>query len=508
MRHGLARLIPLIVLGMLLSPWAGVAAAPAVPWPVVSLSAGVSPSSVPTGATVTYSDVLTNSGDQAGLGVSLAHTLPSGFTYVSGSTHIYRDGIEISSANPSISGRVLTWSGLSAPARRGDSFYGINTMVQERCNITYTQWQLNHTRSLMGYAAFAKQLFYGITAATSGPTSCWIDYVNAAYDRGLKPVIRLAGISGGSFWHKPAPNSPGNYTDVAQGFARVVSGLPRRDGQMLYIQIWNEPNLNLEWGNAANATEYGQFLEQTAGAIRTMTGGDSRIVILNGPLAPGGNIAPMTFMQTMFTNVPNSRWAFDVWAAHSYPGNYPPELNIHRGQAVNSNVTIDSYVPEVKVLAAYGRPAVPIFLSETGYLLYQQPDQRYAAVNETNRADYMSRAFQYYWRAWPELMGVAPYELSDPSSSWSNWNWVEEDNSLHAQYTSVQALDKSYPYASSQFTIKFQAKAAGAAGTYPSSITASASNFTTVSLSNTAAVVVSRAYIHTHAHADCHPDGH
>ncbi len=80
--------------------------APAMPWPVVSLSASVSPSSVPAGATVTYSDVLTNSGDQAGLGVSLAHTLPAGFTYVSGSTHIYRDGILISSANPSISGQT------------------------------------------------------------------------------------------------------------------------------------------------------------------------------------------------------------------------------------------------------------------------------------------------------------------------------------------------------------------------------------------------------------------
>ncbi len=491
------RLSVLILVMTLLLPWphatanATAAAAPDVGWPVVSLSASVSPNTVAPGGTVTYSDVLTNSGDVAGLDVSLAHTLPAGFSYVSGSARIYRDGIQISTANPAIAGRTLAWSSLAVPARRGDSFYGINTMIQERCNVNYAVWQLDHARNLMGYGAWVKQLFYNITLSTNDPQPCWVDYINAAYDRGLKPVIRLAGENGGSYWRKPQPDWPGNYTGIAQAFARVVAKLPRRDGHKLYIQIWNEPNLNLEWSGAANATEYGQFLEQTAGAIRTITGGDARIVILNAPLSPGGDIAPTTFMQQMFSNVPNSRWAFDLWAAHAYPANYPPELNIHRGQAINSKSTIDSYVPEVQVLAANGRPYVPILLSETGYLLGQQLDKRYAAITETNRADYMSRAHQYYWRAWPELVGVAPYELSDPNGAWSGWNWVETDNSPHAQYNSVKVLDKSYPYASSQLTVKFQAKAASTIGAYASAVEASASNFAVSPQSNAAVVVVS-----------------
>ena len=363
-------------------------------------------------------------------------------------------------------------------------------MVQERCDIGYIAWQLDHARTLMGTNAFVKQLFYGITAATTDPNPCWIDFVNAAYDRGLKPVLRLEGEHGGAFWRKPQPDWPGNYAGVAQGFARVVARLPRRSGRMLYIQLWNEPNLNLEWGGEANPIEYGQFLEQTAGAIRTATGGDPRIVILNAALSPGGDIPPTTFMQRMFSSVPNSRWAFDLWAAHSYPGNYPPELNIHRGQAVRNDVTIDSYVPQVQVLAANGRAVVPVFLSETGYLLGQQYDRRYPAVTEANRAEYMRRAFQYQWRAWPELMGVAPYQLSDPNGTWGGWNWVEGDNSRHAQYDSVLALDKSYPYASGQLTIAFQARAAGIGGTYTSAVEVGASNFGVSPQSNVAAVVV------------------
>jgi len=224
------------------------AAAPNVPRPVVSVSASASPSQVLPDATITYTDVLTNSGDVAGSGVRLAHTLPSDFNYVAGSASVYRDGILIDVTDPVISGRTLIWNGLTVPARRGDSFYGINTMVQERCDIGYAAWQLDHVRNLMGYGAWTKQLFYGITAATSEPQPCWKDYINAAYDRGLKPVIRLEGAHGGSFWHKPQPDWPGNYGSIAQAFARVVAGLPRRDGHTLYIQLWNEPSLNLNPG--------------------------------------------------------------------------------------------------------------------------------------------------------------------------------------------------------------------------------------------------------------------
>ena len=205
------------------------AAAPGAPWPAVSLSASAAPSRLLPGATVTYTDALTNTGDVAGSGVRLTHTLPTGFTYVAGSAGIYRDGILIGRTEPTIAGHTLSWSGLTVPPRRGDGFSGINTMVQERCDIGYITWQLDHVRNLMGSGAWAKQLFYGITAATTAPQPCWIDYVNAAYDRGLKPVIRLAGVHGGSFWHKPQPDGPGNYTSIAQAFARVAAQLPRRD---------------------------------------------------------------------------------------------------------------------------------------------------------------------------------------------------------------------------------------------------------------------------------------
>jgi uncharacterized repeat protein (TIGR01451 family) len=163
------RLWLLLSLSLLLVLGQSAVAAPEVPWPVVTLSKSVSPSSTDPGGTVTYTITLTNSGDVAAQGVTVVDTLPNGFGYQYGSSRVYANGILISSSNPNVSGRNLTWSNLSVPERRGDSFYGMHTFVQERCETWYFSWQLDRVRELMGYGAWVKQLFYGITPQTQGP---------------------------------------------------------------------------------------------------------------------------------------------------------------------------------------------------------------------------------------------------------------------------------------------------------------------------------------------------
>ncbi len=459
-----------------------------LPWPVVNMGAEASPGWVSPGGIVTYLVTFTNNGDVPATGVSLHVTLPSGFTYRWGSARIYRNAALISTGNPQVSGRSLTWSGMQVPVRRGDSFYGINTFVQERCDTATIAWQLDRTRELMGYHALAKQLFYDITPDTSGPKSCWVDFVNAAYDRGLQPLVRLQGERGGTGWLAPPANWPGNYQSMADAFKRVVSGLPRRDGFTLYVQIWNEPNLNVEWSGAANPGEYAHFLEQAAGAIRSI--GDPRIKVLNAPLAPGGNILPESFMDGMFSADPNSLWAFDLWAVHPYPSNHPPEFNRHRGTSGDSRMTIDSYLPQLERLAAWGRPNVDVIASETGYSLGDPTDPRYPPIDEANRADYIKRAFRDYWIGWPEVRGVAPFELSDPQGNWATWDWIASNGLHHPQYDAVQALDKSNPFMAASLTVRFQAYAPVAGGEYRADFVASSSNTTISPLYGAAPVVV------------------
>jgi len=455
----------------------------------VTITKSVYPTRVAPGSRLTYNITLTNATLQGANDLEVSDLLPAGFRYVAGSTRVYSNHALVSTADPVVVGQMVSWRGLPLPAARQGAYYGIHTFIQDRCDSDYINYQLDRALELMGPGAFVKQLFYRVTPELAGPLPCWVDFVNRAYDRGLVPVVRLQGVHGGPYWLKPEPDSPGNYTTIAQAYKRVVQGLPRRDGQRLYVEIWNEPNLDIEWSGAPNPVEYAEFLVDVAAAIRSI--GDSRIVILNGGLSPGGNYHNLAFIDAMAT-VPGAMDAFDVWSAHPYPGNHPPQYNNHDGSATYHDLTIDSYLLELERLAAHGRKNVQVILTETGYALGQNNFwfEGYPPITEQNRADYILRAFRDYWRYWPELLGVCPYELVDPRGDWWVWDWLYPDGQHHEQYDAIAGLPKTGPLAPSHVTIEFQAIAASISGTYYNQVAAAASNLTIPTLSNVALVLI------------------
>jgi uncharacterized repeat protein (TIGR01451 family) len=455
-----------------------------------TLGGSASPTSVAPAGRVAYEMTVDYAGSVAASGVSVTHTLPAGFRYVFGTARLLVNGVRVSSADPAISGQQLTWSGLGLPAARTASHYGMHTFVQDKCETNYIRYQLDRVRELMGPGAHVKQLFYGITTSTSGPNACWVEFVNGCYDRGLIPIVRLQGPFDGANWVKPPAASPGDYTDIAAAHARVVNGLPRRDGATLYVEVWNEPNLNLEWGGAANAVEYAEFLVDVAAAIRGL--GDGRIKLLNGGLSPGGNIAPTAFIDAMAT-VPGALQAFDVWSTHPYPGNRPPAENIHDGTANDyADLSIDAYLIELQRLADHGRGGLQVLLTETGYELYAQnlSFMGHPAIDESNRAAYMVQALRDYWSRWPEVLGVCPFELVDPFGAWPTWDWLYPDGRRHAQYDAVLGLDKSPVVAPSRLLLRFEVVASATPGIYSSQLAVTSANAGSASLLGVAPVTV------------------
>ena len=458
--------------------------------PSLELSVSPDPSLVQAGEPLTYILTVHNSQDIGALDVDISDTLPPGFTYIEGSTQITYNRTLVSTQDPDNANGTLHWSPLIVPAARSAGFYGMHTFIQDRCEGAYIGYQLDSVRQLMGDYAFAKQLFYRLTADTPGPESCWVDFVNACYDRELIPIVRLQGLYGGPNWIKPPASTPGDYSEIAQAYARVVAGLPRRGDRPLYVEIWNEPNLDIEWSGQANPIEYAEFLVDVAAALRGL--GDPRIVILNGGLSPGGNYNNLAFIDAMAT-VPGALDAFDVWSAHPYPGNHPPEYNIHDDTApLYPDLTIDSYLLELNRLAAHGRVNVPVLLTETGYALGQNNFgfQGYPPIDEGNRADNISRALRDYWSRWPEILGVCPFELVDPYGNWVVWDWLHPDGRSHQQYDAVRALEKAPPLAKGELVLRFRVRAAELPGTYHSQIQVTSSNAGSVSLGQAAPVQV------------------
>jgi uncharacterized repeat protein (TIGR01451 family) len=459
-------LVALSQRGMLLAAWA----------PGVRLAAAGQPM-VERGGSVPYRLSASNWGFEEATALAVTHTLPAGFTYEAGTTEIRLSGEVMSHDDPQQDGQSLTWGSFTMPEAEGvfNNHYGIHTFVQDLCLESYVNFQLDQALSLVGPGGHVTQLLYPVTASTNGPSACWVHFVEAAYDRTLVPIVRLQGEWGGDFWLKPEPDGLGHYDTVAQAYKKVVEGLPRRDGRTLYVEIWNEPDVSLEWSGEPSASEYGHFFVDVAAAIHSI--GDPRIRVLNGALTPGN--AAFT---RQLTAVPGFTQSFDLWASHCYPLNHPPSYNIHNGTARYPQYAIDCYLLELSALAVYGgRSGVEVILTETGYRLYDQTFrfEGYAAITEENRANYMKEAFRDFWSGWPEVIGATPFELVDPYGTWSEWDWLYPGTDApHAQYTMVKAIPKPEPVAvqPAELLVTFRARAADVPGTYRSDVTATADN--------------------------------
>lgn len=303
---------------------------------------------------------------------------------------------------------------------------------------------LKWARYLVGRYGYAKTLMGDITRETRGAKAGWVDWVNECYKMDLIPICRLAGVFSGG-WVKPEADADGAYKGMAEAVKSVVRELPKSDKLPLYIEVWNEPNLSLEWSGNANLPEYARFFVGVSRAIRSL--GDSRVRILNGAFA----LSPEATEECCKAD-PEFINAFDVWASHPYPQNHPPEYNIHDGTARLKEHTIDSYLLETAVLEKYGRKDVKVMITETGYALGEDlflDSEGYPAIDEFNRADYILRACRDYWEKWPEIVGVIPFEFSDPG--WMRFNWVDPASDTradgsptkpHYQYTLVSRLAK------------------------------------------------------------------
>lgn len=447
-------------------------------------------SSAEAGQEVTFRLELVNTTDQILYGGVLTATLPAGFNYVPGSSVVLGEGWPIDNKEPISQGQTLRWGAYNLPAAgvTAHNPFGIHTML-DSCS-TAPALHLEGAKTLAGSDAYVTQLFYPITVTTTGASECAVNFVREAYARNLIPILRLQGTRKDGIWQAPDPGPNGDYAETAQAYARFVADLPRRNTNPLYIAVWNEPDLWIEWSNTPNATQYAKFFVAVSNAIRQL--GDGRIRLVNGALTPGNN----AFLDKML-RVPGFKDAFDVWASHCYPYNHPAWYNNHAGTAGYGTYAIDCYMAELNLIKQYGRHNVKVMLTETGYRL---GDKTYAfegfpRITENNRADYIASAFRDYWQKWPEIVAVTPFELSDPAKFWIVYDWISPTYPFtpHLQYDRVSALPKPVgqvePYG---FQVIFKASVAidVAPGTYALALSGSEAGGSTVSAGQAATVTI------------------
>jgi hypothetical protein len=305
-------------------------------------------------------------------------------------------------------------------AYAGMNPYGINTFLEQEVD----DWKIHRTLRLISEAGFEwiRQEFPWEDIEIEGKgvfqdrregrdVSSWQKYdhiVDLAEEYGLGIIARLDNPPA---WTRAAGNElgtlapPDDYADYGDFVYAVVS---RYKGRIKYYQIWNEPNIYPEWGEAAVDPE--AYTELLKVAYQRAKEADPEAVILSAGLAPTTerterNLEDLIFLQRMYDA--GAKDYFDILSVQGYGlWNGPTDRRASPDRANFSRVLL---IREMMVQNGDANKAV--WASEVGWNALPRDFDGfpyYGRVSEELQAAYSAGAYQRAQMEWP-WMGVMSY---------------------------------------------------------------------------------------------------
>ncbi len=280
--------------------------------------------------------------------------------------------------------------------------------------------------------------------------------VEDARARGLDLLVRVdhqPAWAGGGF---PASGPPDDLGD----FADFVSDLASRyQGGIRAYQIWNEPNLSREWGGRTpNPAGYVALL---CSGYRAVKAADPSALVVSAGLTPttqhNAEATPdVLFLREMYAS--GAAPCFDVLGAHGAGYKAPPETSpqeaaahplYNHGEGAAGRIYTFRHVEDLRqVMVEQGDGAKQVAVLEFGWtsdLIH--PAYAWHAVTESEKADYLVRAFRFARNNWSPWIGVMfVIYLADPDWTEADeqfwWAITNPDGSPREAYQSLKAMPK------------------------------------------------------------------
>jgi polysaccharide biosynthesis protein PslG len=320
---------------------------------------------------------------------------------------------------------IAFWSRITEPPRetadhvtlrhRVANPLGVNTFLEREVDPANRRRQLEMARDA-GFHFIRQQFSWheleeagkGVYVDPKFGRSTWAKFdeiVSLTEELGLELIVRL---DTSPEWarvgnlHPQTP--PDNLVDYGDYVEAVVS---RYRGRVRYYQIWNEPNLAVDWGNRP--------LEQPidpAAATRLLREGftrakraDPAALILAPALSPTIEESPaamneLKFLQAMYDA--GARDYFDIGSVQAY-GLYGGPDDRRLGPR---DVTFSRPILVREVMVRNGDAEKPIWVSEMGWNVPPagaQPPFTFGEVTPEQQARYTVRALQRAREEWPWL---------------------------------------------------------------------------------------------------------
>ena len=276
------------------------------------------------------------------------------------------------------------------------------------------------------------------------------DVVAAAEETGLEVIARLdtspAWAREGNA-HVTTP--PDDLDDFGDYVAAVVS---HYRGRIRYYQLWNEPNLSVEWGN--NRVDPRATTHLLRVGYERAKEADPDAVILAPALAPTIANGPeamneLTFMQAMYDAGAGAY--FDIGSVQAYGLRSGPD-----DRRVGPNdVNFSRPILFRELMVHNGDAAKPIWASEVAWNAPPSgtPEpQLWGSVNPQQQARYTVRALQRAHDEWPWMGVMNVWYLRQPderdlASSFAGFRLLDPDFTPRPVYRAIQAYAAALPYA-------------------------------------------------------------
>jgi len=225
------------------------------------------------------------------------------------------------------------------------------------------------------------------------------------------------------------PDNYQDYADFISVFAKRFG--PGSDiGTVDAIEIWNEVNIDREWGGATinqqQARDYVQLLTLAYRAAKTA---NANITVVTAGLSPTGvtdghAADDVTYMQWLFDAGLKGGVNYDVLGAHGNTQAPEVEADFNTLPGFSHPSFYFRRVEQLRdVQVKNGDAARQIWLLEFGWTADKvNPNYAWFAVSEEKKADNIVKAFQYAKLQWSPWIGVMTlWTLADP-----NWTPADE----------------------------------------------------------------------------------
>ncbi len=245
----------------------------------------------------------------------------------------------------------------------------------------------------------------------------WVDPDNVAKAFGDQQLKILMRVHGTPAWARPADTPLSYPPDDVADFANFVTALATRyKGQVAAYEIWNEPNLQYEWGNLPpDPARYTEMLKAAYTAIKKV---DPDALVISGGLATTGNgsltaSGDLAFLQGMYDA--GAKGYFDALGSHPYAYGLDPNESHPDG------LSFDRVLAQHQLMGDNGDRTTPIWITEVGWVLQTNWDlgeHATSGVTETQQAQYLAGAYAKASDDWPFVQAIFLFNLDFSTVSW------------------------------------------------------------------------------------------